>query len=44
VALHHLRGMSLADLAGHLQRSEASVAGLLRRGLARLRELLHERE
>jgi hypothetical protein len=36
--------MSLADLAGHLQRSEASVAGLLRRGLARLRELLHERE
>jgi RNA polymerase sigma-70 factor (ECF subfamily) len=43
VALHHLQGMSLADLASHLQRSEASVAGLLRRGLARLRELLQER-
>jgi RNA polymerase sigma-70 factor (ECF subfamily) len=44
VALHHLQGMSLADLASHLDRSEASVAGLLRRGLARLRELLHERD
>jgi RNA polymerase sigma-70 factor (ECF subfamily) len=42
VALHHLQGMSLADLAGHLKRSEASVAGLLRRGLARLRELLQD--
>jgi RNA polymerase sigma-70 factor (ECF subfamily) len=44
VVLHHLQGMSLADLANHLERSEASVAGLLRRGLARLRELLCERD
>jgi RNA polymerase sigma-70 factor, ECF subfamily len=42
VALHHLQGMSLGDLASHLERSEASVAGLLRRGLARLRGLLQE--
>ena len=44
VVLHHLQGISLADLASHLERSEASVAGLLRRGLARLRELLCERD
>jgi RNA polymerase sigma-70 factor (ECF subfamily) len=44
VVLHHLQGMSLADLASHLERSEASVAGLLRRGLAKLRELLCERD
>jgi RNA polymerase sigma-70 factor (ECF subfamily) len=44
VVLHHLQGMSLAGLAGHLGRSQASAAGLLRRGLAKLRELLHERE
>ncbi len=44
VLLHHLQGMSLADLAGHLKRSEASVAGLLRRGLARLRELLQDQD
>jgi len=44
VVLHHLQGMSLADLASHLERSQASVAGLLRRGLARLRELLGERD
>src|SRR5262249_18365704 len=40
VVLHHLHGWSLAQLAGHLQRSEASVAGLLRRGLKKLRELM----
>jgi RNA polymerase sigma-70 factor (ECF subfamily) len=44
VVLHHLQGMSLADLAGHLNRSEASVAGLLRRGLRRLRGLLDDRD
>ena len=44
VVLHHLQGMSLADLASHLERSQPSVAGLLRRGLARLRELLGERD
>jgi RNA polymerase sigma-70 factor, ECF subfamily len=42
VVLHHLQGWTLAQLAGHLQRSEASVAGLLRRGLKRLRELMKD--
>jgi RNA polymerase sigma-70 factor (ECF subfamily) len=44
VRLHHLQGMSSAELAQRLGRSEASVAGLLRRGLARLREYLQEPE
>ncbi len=42
VVLHHLQGWSLAQLAGHLQRSEAAVAGLLRRGLKKLRELMED--
>jgi RNA polymerase sigma-70 factor (ECF subfamily) len=42
VVMHHLQGRSLAELAAHLQRSEASVAGLLRRGLKKLRELMAE--
>ena len=42
VTLHHLQGWSLAELAKHLDRSEAAVAGLLHRGFKRLRELLHE--
>lgn len=44
VALHHLQGMALTALAGHLGRSEAAVAGLLRRGLKKLRELLQDPE
>jgi RNA polymerase sigma-70 factor (ECF subfamily) len=43
VVRHHLQGWSLAELAGHLQRSEAAVAGLLRRGLKKLRDLMRER-
>ena len=43
VVMHHLQGWSLAQLADRLQRSEASVAGLLRRGLKKLRELMEER-
>jgi RNA polymerase sigma-70 factor (ECF subfamily) len=42
VVLHHLQGRPLADLAQHLGRSESAVAGLLHRGLKRLRELLGE--
>jgi RNA polymerase sigma-70 factor (ECF subfamily) len=42
VILHHLQGVSLADLARRLGRTEASVAGLLRRGVKTLRELLRE--
>jgi len=38
--LRHLRGASVADIGQQMGRSEASVAGLLRRGLDRLRELL----
>jgi RNA polymerase sigma-70 factor (ECF subfamily) len=40
IELHHLQGFSLTDTSKQLERSEPSVAGLLRRGLARLRELL----
>jgi RNA polymerase sigma-70 factor (ECF subfamily) len=42
VELHHLRDDSVADIARQMGRSEASIAGLLRRGLKKLRELLHE--
>jgi RNA polymerase sigma-70 factor (ECF subfamily) len=44
VVLHYLQGMSLAGLANHLGRSQASVAGLLRRGLGKLREVLREQK
>jgi RNA polymerase sigma-70 factor (ECF subfamily) len=40
VTLHHLEGLPLTQLARRMARSEASVAGLLRRGLKRLRELM----
>lgn len=40
VELKHLEGWSVEALARHLGRTEAGVAGLLRRGLERLRELL----
>ncbi len=42
VELHHLRDCSVAEIAQRLERTEASVAGLLRRGLKKLRELLDE--
>jgi RNA polymerase sigma-70 factor (ECF subfamily) len=38
---HHLRDVAVADIAAQLGRTEAAVAGLLRRGLQKLRELLH---
>jgi RNA polymerase sigma-70 factor (ECF subfamily) len=44
VVLHHLQGQSLASIAAHLGRSESATAGLLHRGLKKLRELLHEKE
>jgi RNA polymerase sigma-70 factor (ECF subfamily) len=43
VELHHLEGYSLAEVGTHLQRSKEAVAGLLFRGLKRLRELLPQR-
>lgn len=42
--LKHLQGQPVDAIAQHLGRSRASVAGLLRRGLERLRELLHEED
>ncbi|MGI8980737.1 MAG: sigma-70 family RNA polymerase sigma factor [Pirellulaceae bacterium] len=42
VVLHHLQGATLAEVAAQLQRTEAAVAGLLHRGMKRLRELLEE--
>lgn len=42
IELHHLRDLPVSEVAAALERSEASVAGLLRRGLKRLRELLQE--
>ncbi len=44
VTLHYLRGQSLAELAAQLGRSESAVAGLLHRGLKKLRELMQERD
>jgi RNA polymerase sigma-70 factor, ECF subfamily len=44
VELHHLKDCSVVDVAGIMDKSEAAVAGLLRRGLKRLRELLTERQ
>jgi RNA polymerase sigma-70 factor (ECF subfamily) len=40
VELHHLQGMSLAETGGRMGRSKEAVAGLLFRGLKRLRDLL----
>jgi RNA polymerase sigma-70 factor (ECF subfamily) len=42
VILKHLEGRPLVEVANLLNRSPASVASLLRRGLARLREMLTE--
>jgi RNA polymerase sigma-70 factor (ECF subfamily) len=40
VELHHLKGMPLAEVAALMGRSRPAVAGLLFRGLNKLRELL----
>jgi RNA polymerase sigma-70 factor (ECF subfamily) len=42
VELHHLRDASVAEIAAQLNRTEAAIAGLLRRGLQKLREMLQE--
>jgi RNA polymerase sigma-70 factor (ECF subfamily) len=44
VELHHLQGCTLDDIARNLGRSKPAVAGLLHRGLKKLRERLEERE
>jgi RNA polymerase sigma-70 factor (ECF subfamily) len=43
VELHHLKGMSLAEVAALMGRSRPAVAGLLFRGLNKLRDLLQDR-
>lgn len=40
IRLRYLEGFSLAQLAAHFDRSETAVAGLLKRGLRKLRERL----
>jgi RNA polymerase sigma-70 factor (ECF subfamily) len=44
VELHHMHGRSLAEVAVELGCSKPAVAGLLHRGLKRLRELLGDEE
>ncbi|HEV3120216.1 MAG TPA: sigma-70 family RNA polymerase sigma factor [Gemmataceae bacterium] len=43
VEMHYLQGCTVGEVAAQLGRSERSVAGLVRRGLQKLRELLTER-
>ena len=43
VVRHHLQGASLAEVAVELQRSKEAIAGLLHRGLTKLRDLLGDR-
>jgi len=40
VELHHLRGMTVAEVAAEMERTRPAIVGLLFRGLKRLRELL----
>jgi len=40
IILHHLQGVPLAEAAHQLGRSKPAVAGLLHRGMTRLRDLL----
>jgi RNA polymerase sigma-70 factor, ECF subfamily len=42
IELHHLRGQSLVEVAAALNVSKPAVAGLLHRGLKKLRQLLTE--
>lgn len=42
IELFHLQGHSAAEVAKRLDRTDVAVAGLLRRGLKRLRELLRD--
>ena len=44
VELHYWQGWTLAQIGEHLGRSKPAVAGLLHRGVRRLKHLLQERE
>jgi RNA polymerase sigma-70 factor, ECF subfamily len=41
VELKHLEGCTVAQIAGRLGKSATAVGGLLRRGMTRLREVMH---
>lgn len=43
LVLEHWHGWSLEEIGQHLGRSRTAVAGLIKRGIKRLRKLLHER-
>ncbi len=42
VTRHHLKGQSAAEIATAMERTEVAIAGLLRRGLKQLRELMRD--
>jgi RNA polymerase sigma-70 factor (ECF subfamily) len=44
IVLHHLQGCSLTETARSLGKTDAAVAGLLHRGLKKVRELMTSRE
>jgi len=44
VELHHLLGMTLSEVADRLKSTKPAVAGLLHRGLKKLRELMADTE
>jgi RNA polymerase sigma-70 factor, ECF subfamily len=44
LVLQHWQGLSLAEIGVHLGRSPEAVAGLIKRGLKQLRQLMQERE
>ena len=44
VDLHHLHGLPVGEVARRMQRTDTSIAGLLRRGLKALRSLLQSQE
>jgi DNA-directed RNA polymerase specialized sigma24 family protein len=44
VVLYYWHGAAVAEIAQELGRTPAAVAGLLKRGLKQLRQVLHKRE
>ena len=44
VRLRHLEGWSLSEIASHLERTPAATAGLLKRGMQKLRQQLNLRK
>lgn len=43
IVLQHWHGMKISEIGANLEKSPAAVADLLKRGLARLREILDEK-